>query len=303
MSAICAILPLADQRRTTALVRLRGTSGMAGPDEGARALWKAPERAEPHAGQALTAFSTGPRSRPSLTRSQTTASEATPLWASFLGDMAKRGGPEPTISSPPAPARTFTNDAGAYLWIEKAEPGQPLSKPGLAAHVWGCARAVLSSRHCEQAVAVRQSQRSMSGGLSLYAAIGRPQLTPPCTGLRTCAANSAGLGHRRRRRHGDLVLPGRPRPHRRRGLLRGPRHGLRPLLRVARRPRDTRSKAGNPGKPKGTRHRATLMAEALIDGSRELLVKKCVEMALGRRRRRHAPGHGAAFARPAASGQ
>jgi hypothetical protein len=29
-----------------------------------------------------------------------------------------------------------------------------------------------------------------------------------------------------------------------------------------------------------TRHRATLMAEALIDGSGELLVKKCVEMAL-----------------------
>lgn len=135
MSAICAILPLADQRRTTALVRLRGTSEMAGPNERARALWKAPERAEPHAGQALTAFSTGPRSRPSLTRSQTTASEATPSWASFLGDMAKRGGPEPTISRPPAPARTFTNDAGAYLWIEKAEPGQPLSKPGLAAHV------------------------------------------------------------------------------------------------------------------------------------------------------------------------
>ena len=45
--------------------------------------------------------------------------------------------------------------------------------------------------------------------------------------------------------------------------------------------RDTRFKPGNPGKPKGTRHRATLMAEALIDGSGELLVKKCVEMALG----------------------
>jgi hypothetical protein len=45
--------------------------------------------------------------------------------------------------------------------------------------------------------------------------------------------------------------------------------------------RDTRFKAGNPGKPKGTRHRATLIAEALIDGSGELLVKKCVEMALG----------------------
>jgi hypothetical protein len=33
---------------------------MAGPNERARALWKAPERAEPHAGQALTAFSDRP---------------------------------------------------------------------------------------------------------------------------------------------------------------------------------------------------------------------------------------------------
>jgi hypothetical protein len=35
------------------------------------------------------------------------------------------------------------------------------------------------------------------------------------------------------------------------------------------------------GKPKGTRHRATLMAESLIDSSGELLVNKCVAMALG----------------------
>src|ERR1700733_8375173 len=60
MAAICGPVPLADQRRTTALVRLRGTSEMAGPNERARALWKAPERAEPHAGQALTAFSDRP---------------------------------------------------------------------------------------------------------------------------------------------------------------------------------------------------------------------------------------------------
>jgi hypothetical protein len=40
--------------------------------------------------------------------------------------------------------------------------------------------------------------------------------------------------------------------------------------------------SGKPaGKPKGTRHHATRLAEALIDGSGELLVKKCVEMALG----------------------
>jgi hypothetical protein len=34
------------------------------------------------------------------------------------------------------------------------------------------------------------------------------------------------------------------------------------------------------GKPKGARHRASIIAEELIDGSGELLVKKCVEMAL-----------------------
>jgi hypothetical protein len=34
------------------------------------------------------------------------------------------------------------------------------------------------------------------------------------------------------------------------------------------------------GKPRGARHRATIIAEELIDGSGELLVKKCVEMAL-----------------------
>ena len=44
--------------------------------------------------------------------------------------------------------------------------------------------------------------------------------------------------------------------------------------------RDTRFKIGNPGKPKGARHRASLIAEELIDGSGELLVKKCVAMAL-----------------------
>ena len=34
------------------------------------------------------------------------------------------------------------------------------------------------------------------------------------------------VGHRRRRRDGDLVLPGLPRPPRHRGLLRGPRQGF-----------------------------------------------------------------------------
>jgi hypothetical protein len=43
--------------------------------------------------------------------------------------------------------------------------------------------------------------------------------------------------------------------------------------------RDTRFKAGNPGKPKGTRHRATLIAEALIDGQAQEIVQKAIAMA------------------------
>jgi hypothetical protein len=38
---------------------------------------------------------------------------------------------------------------------------------------------------------------------------------------------------------------------------------------------------GNPGRPKGARHKATLAAEALLDGDAEGLTRKCVEMALG----------------------
>src|SRR6266576_1444550 len=37
----------------------------------------------------------------------------------------------------------------------------------------------------------------------------------------------------------------------------------------------------NPGRPKGARHKATLAAEALLDGDAEGLTRKCVEMALG----------------------
>jgi hypothetical protein len=38
---------------------------------------------------------------------------------------------------------------------------------------------------------------------------------------------------------------------------------------------------GNPrGRPKGTRHKATLAAEALLDGEAETLTRRCVEMAL-----------------------
>jgi hypothetical protein len=37
---------------------------------------------------------------------------------------------------------------------------------------------------------------------------------------------------------------------------------------------------GNPGKPKGTRHKATLAMEALLDGEADKLTRKAVEMAL-----------------------
>src|SRR5918997_104236 len=38
--------------------------------------------------------------------------------------------------------------------------------------------------------------------------------------------------------------------------------------------------AGNPGRPKGARNKATLAAEALLDGEAEALTRKAVEMAL-----------------------
>jgi hypothetical protein len=38
--------------------------------------------------------------------------------------------------------------------------------------------------------------------------------------------------------------------------------------------------AGNPGKPKGARHRATVAAEALLDGEAEALTRKAIELAL-----------------------
>ena len=38
---------------------------------------------------------------------------------------------------------------------------------------------------------------------------------------------------------------------------------------------------GNPGKPTGSRHRATMAALALLDGEAETLTRKAVEMALG----------------------
>src|SRR5205814_8249361 len=38
---------------------------------------------------------------------------------------------------------------------------------------------------------------------------------------------------------------------------------------------------GNPGRPPGARHKATLAAEALLDGEAEGLTRKAVEAALG----------------------
>ena len=38
---------------------------------------------------------------------------------------------------------------------------------------------------------------------------------------------------------------------------------------------------GNPGKPKGTRHKATQAALTLLDGEAEGLTRKAVELALG----------------------
>lgn len=43
---------------------------------------------------------------------------------------------------------------------------------------------------------------------------------------------------------------------------------------------DGRFGAGNPGKPKGARHKATQAALALLDGEAEALTRKAVEMAL-----------------------
>jgi hypothetical protein len=45
-------------------------------------------------------------------------------------------------------------------------------------------------------------------------------------------------------------------------------------------PRGRPFKPGNPGKPVGTRHRATMAAEALLDGEAAALTRKAVEMAL-----------------------
>ena len=55
-----------------------------------------------------------------------------------------------------------------------------------------------------------------------------------------------------------------------------------PLRVITRRiPRGRPFERGNPGRPKGARHKATLAAEALLDGEAEGLTRKAVELALG----------------------
>jgi hypothetical protein len=44
---------------------------------------------------------------------------------------------------------------------------------------------------------------------------------------------------------------------------------------------DGRFKAGNPGKPKGARHKTTLAVEALLEGEAEKLTRKVIDLALG----------------------
>jgi hypothetical protein len=39
--------------------------------------------------------------------------------------------------------------------------------------------------------------------------------------------------------------------------------------------------SGNPGKPKGARHKTTIAAEVLLDGESEALTRKAIELALG----------------------
>jgi hypothetical protein len=45
-------------------------------------------------------------------------------------------------------------------------------------------------------------------------------------------------------------------------------------------PRGRPFEPGNPGKPKGTRHRTTLAVEALLEGEAEKLTRKAIDLAL-----------------------
>jgi hypothetical protein len=57
-------------------------------------------------------------------------------------------------------------------------------------------------------------------------------------------------------------------------------HGDRNVRNNAAKTRGRPFAKGNPGRPKGARHRATLAAEALLDGEAEALTRKAIEAAL-----------------------
>lgn len=44
--------------------------------------------------------------------------------------------------------------------------------------------------------------------------------------------------------------------------------------------KDTRFKPGNPGRPKGSRHKVTLAIEELLDGQAEALTQKAIDLAM-----------------------
>jgi hypothetical protein len=60
-----------------------------------------------------------------------------------------------------------------------------------------------------------------------------------------------------------------------------PEDALRPRNNGGKTGRDTRFKPGNPGRPKGARHRVTVAVEVLLEGEAEALTRAAIEAALG----------------------
>jgi hypothetical protein len=56
-------------------------------------------------------------------------------------------------------------------------------------------------------------------------------------------------------------------------------YGKRTGIGKGRPPIETRFKSGNPGRPKGSRNRATLLAEELLDGEAEEIIRKVIKKA------------------------
>jgi hypothetical protein len=57
------------------------------------------------------------------------------------------------------------------------------------------------------------------------------------------------------------------------------KYGNRTGIGKGRPPIETRFKSGNPGRPKGSRNRATLLAERLLDGEAEEIIRKVIKKA------------------------